>query len=185
MTSEPTTSSALIVVDLQQSTLPNARAAVSADWLANVMTLIEAFRERELPVVIATSLGTPPGRTSYADSGRDWPAGATALASEITPADSDIRIERRGLSVFVGTDLATILRAADVAEVVIVGIATSFGVESSARAGYDLGFDVVVVSDAIADLRRASMDHSLAHVLPVVGRVRTTADVLGTLVAPL
>lgn len=185
MTIERTTSSALIVVDVQQGTLPNARAAVSADWLANIVTLIEAFRSRELPVVLATSVGTPRGRTSYADSGRDWPEGATDLAQEITSVSTDIRIERRGLSVFAGTELLAVLRAADVAEVVIVGIAASFGVESSARAGYDLGFDVVVVSDAIADLQQASMDHSLADVMPVVGRVRTTAEVLGTLFAPL
>ena len=181
MSTELTASPALVVVDLQQSTMANARAWASERWLANSVALVEAFRSRGLPVVIATSLGTPPGRTAYADSGRDWPEGADALVAEIAPAEHDILIRRRALSVFAGTGLDATLRAAGATEVVIVGIAASFGVESSARAAYDLGFDVVVVSDAVADLQQALLERSLAGILPVVSRVTTTADVIEAL----
>lgn len=168
---------ALVVVDLQASTAQNARAHSADDWLANAATLVGVFRAKNLPVVMATSLGTPPGRTAYGAGAREWPDGATMIVPEISPAPDDIRIERRSLSVFAGTDLAETLRDSGVTEVVFVGIATSFGVESSARAAYDLGFDVVVVSDAIADLQQESHERSLVSVLPVVSRVLTTVDV--------
>ncbi len=53
--------------------------------------------------------------------------------------------------------------------------------ESTARQAYDLGYDVVTVSDAITDRTLASHQHSVANVLPVVGRVTTTAELLAQL----
>lgn len=169
---------ALVVVDLQQGTLPNARAYSSADWLRHAASLITAFRSCDLPVVIATSIGTPPGRTTHAAGGRDWPAEASVLLPEVGTGDGDILVVRRGLSVFAGTDLEDRLRRRGVTDVVIVGIATSYGVESTARAAYDLGFSVTVVADAVADLQQASHEHALATILPVIGTVATTSEIL-------
>ena len=115
---------------------------------------MEAFHTRELPVVIATSAGTPAGRTTYAPGGRDWPEEATALAPGLPVSQTDIAVSRHGLSVFADPSLEQQLRERGVTHVVIVGLVTSFGVESSARAAYDLGFTVTVVSDAVSDLRR-------------------------------
>lgn len=128
--------------------------------------------------MIATALGTPPGRTSYAPGGRDFPAAATDLVPAITTIEADIVVSRRGLSVFAGTALADRLSHDGVTDLVIVGIATSFGVESTARAAYDLGFSVVVVEDAIADLQTASHERAITTVFPVIGRVATANEIL-------
>lgn len=174
---ESTDRPALIVVDLQRVTIGNARASSEPDWLARATAVADAFRARGLPVVSATSVGTPQGRTTYAASGRDWPGDALPLVPEAAQGTHDIAVARRGLSVFAGTDLADRLRSEGVTTVVLVGIATSFGVESSARQAYDLGFSVVVVSDATADLTADAHAHALTSVFPVIGQVGTAQQV--------
>ena len=174
---------ALIVVDLQALTLGNARVVSAEDVVARAARLMEAFHTRKLPVVIATSTGTPAGRTTYAPGGRDWPEEATALAPGLPVSQTDIAVSRHGLSVFADPSLEQQLRERGVTHVVIVGLVTSFGVESSARAAYDLGFTVTVVSDAVSDLRAEPHENALRNVLPVVGTVVTTDQVIDALSA--
>lgn len=177
MTARP----ALIVVDLQVGTLANARAVNAEDWLARAVALVDSFRDRGLPVVVATATGTPNGRTAYAEGAREWPAEVSALVPELVALPSDVRVARRTLSVFSGTGLADRLRADGVTDVVVVGIAASYGVESTARDAYDLGFHVAVVSDAIADLQASSLEHAMSTVFPVIGRVLTSIEVVAEL----
>lgn len=66
---------------------------------------------------------------------------------------------------------------------VICGIATGAGVESTARSAYDEGFGVVVVSDASVDPNPDRHALSLEHALPALGLVGTTAEVLAALAA--
>ncbi|KQO97472.1 cysteine hydrolase family protein [Leifsonia sp. Leaf264] len=172
---------ALLVVDLQTLTLANARVVPAADLLQRTNELAEAFRARGLPVVIGTSTGTPAGRNAYGAGGRQWPAEALAAPPELSLADDDVRVSRSALSLFAGTDLETMLRANHVTQVVLVGLATSFGVESTARAAYDLGFNVVVVVDAVSDMRAETHENALANVFPVIGAVATTGEVLEAL----
>jgi nicotinamidase-related amidase len=172
---------ALLVIDLQQGTMANARAFSSADWLERAASVIDAFHERALPVVMASAIGTPRGRTQYAPGGRDFPAEAAVLLPEITTADDDIFTSRHGLSVFSDVGLTSRLSGEGVTNLVIIGIATSFGVESTARAAYDLGFSVVVVSDAIADVQQSSHEHALTTVFPAIGIVRTAGEVIADL----
>jgi hypothetical protein len=102
----------------------------------------------------------------------------------------DLEVTRGGWSAFAGTGLAEQLRARDVRQVVLVGVATTFGVESTARDAYDAGFSVLVVSDAVTD--RSAADHDLAlieaesddELLDLMHRVdskESLADFLGAL----
>ncbi len=88
---------------------------------------------------------------------------------------------RAGWSAFAGTPLIQDLMARQITDVVIVGLATTFGVESTARAAADLGFSVVVVSDAVSDPDPAGHERSLTRVIPALGRVRTTTEVVAAL----
>ena len=90
-------------------------------------------------------------------------------------------VTKRTWSAFAGTRLDELLRARDVTQLVIVGVATSFGVESTARDAYDAGFNLTFAVDAITDLRAESHDHSLARVFPVLAETGSTADVLAAL----
>ena len=70
-----------------------------------------------------------------------------------------------------------------VTQVVIAGVATSYGVESTAREAYDLGYHVTVAADAITDPTPEGHSHALNRVFPVLGQTGTTAEIIAMLPA--
>jgi len=172
---------ALIVIDLQAGTLSNPTVHPTAEIVAKSVELIEVFRVKELPVVLASVVGSTAGRTTYGGGARDYPAEFSVLAPELDPRPTDIIVTRNTWSAFAGTDLSLALKELGVTQVVLVGVATSFGVESTARAAYDLGYNVVIATDAITDLRAESHEGSVARVFPVLGQVATVAEIVAAL----
>lgn len=179
-TLDPTT--ALIVVDLQAGTLRNPMAHPVEGVVANAAALATAFRAKALPVVLATIDGTSGGRSDYATGGDvAWPADLATLAPELNQQPTDLTVTRRTWSVFAGTGLGATLAELGVTQVVIVGLATSFGVESYARAAFDLGFSVTLPVNAMTDPRAEAHDNSVARIFPIIGTTGTAADVLALL----
>jgi len=172
---------ALLVIDLQAGTVRNPTVHPIEGVVANAASVLAAFRARALPVVIATVDGTAAGRSEYGGKASVWPEEMTTLVPEIAPADGDTVVTRRAWSVFAGTGLAETLAADGVTQVVIVGLATSFGVESSARDAYDAGLNVAVVVDAISDMRAEAHENSVTRIFPILGETGTTAEVVGLL----
>jgi nicotinamidase-related amidase len=172
---------ALIVVDVQAGTLPNARAVAADDLVPRVAALVDAFHASSRPVVFVASTGTPAGRTEYGDGARIWPDGFAELDARLDRRDGDPLVERAGWSAFAGSDLATLLADRDAHEVVLVGIATTYGVESTARDAYDRDLDVIVVADAVSDPDPAGHERTLTRVVPALGRVATSDELLAAL----
>lgn len=168
---------ALLVVDLQAVTLGNARTTTPDELLARVSTLLARFRDDGLPVVHIVSTGTPPGRTSYSVGARTWTDEQAEIAEPVRPVGGEPVLRRAAWSGFAATDLDVRLRGLGVESVVIAGLATPFGIESTARDAYDLGYSVAVVSDAVAGPDVAGHDWTLQRVVPALGRVLTTAEV--------
>lgn len=178
MTPDPAV--ALIVVDLQTATVRNPLIHPVEGVVDNAARLARAFRARSLPVVLARArLDHPPaGRTSVGNGRPPVPVELLELVPALDVQPQDLVVEHRGWSAFTQTGLTRRLRDLGVTQVVVVGLATSFGVESTARTAYDCGFHVVVVSDATSDLSSAGYEHTLRAVVPVLGEVATTAEVL-------
>jgi nicotinamidase-related amidase len=171
---------ALIVIDLQKG-LAGALAAFPGLVERN-RALVDAFRVQGLPVVLVTADGTAPGRTEQAGRGlTDLPADFAEVIAELAPQAGDIRITKQSWGAFARTDLEHRLRALGVTQVVITGVATGAGVESTARQAYEAGFHVTLALDAIADPRRDAHDFVIAHVFPRLGETGSTADVLALL----
>lgn len=175
------TTTALVVVDVQAGTLANARAVSADDVVSHVGSLVEAFRGSGRPVAFVVTTGTAPGVTEYGPGGRVWPEGFADLAPGIENRGDEPVHPRAGWSAFAGTSLLQDLTARQITDVVIAGLATTFGVESTARAAADLGFSVVVVSDAVSDPDPAGHERSLTRVIPALGRVRTATEVVAAL----
>jgi nicotinamidase-related amidase len=70
------------------------------------------------------------------------------------------------------------LRSKGVTQVFVAGIATSFGVESTARSAYDLGYHVVLVSDAMTDMDIVAHNHAIEKVFPRLGQVDTAHNII-------
>ena len=74
---------------------------------------------------------------------------------------------------FLGTDLDDYLRRRGVTQIVLTGVATSIGVESTARSAYDLGYNVTLVVDAMTDRDADAHRHSVEKIFPRLGETAT------------
>jgi nicotinamidase-related amidase len=79
---------------------------------------------------------------------------------------------------FHDTGLDTLLRDLGVTQVVLAGVSTSAGVESTARSAYDHGYHVVLATDAMADHDPDSHRHSLERIFPKLGETATSAEII-------
>jgi nicotinamidase-related amidase len=170
---------ALLVVDLQKGIVGLPLAHPVDDVIGRSTALIEAFRKRGLPIVLINVAGSPPGRTDRGSSaGRVFPEGWTDLIDELGQEAGDVLVTKHARSAFSGTGLTETLRAVGVTQVVVVGIATSSGVESTARSAHEDGFHVSLPVDAMTDQALSSHDHSVAHVFPRIAETGMTEDLL-------
>ena len=173
--------SALIVIDLQAGTLGGPTAHPADEITARAAELLAAFRRRGLPVVLANVDGTPAGRTEHGDGAREFPAAFSALVPGLDQQSTDLTVTRATWSAFAGTELQALLTERGITQVVLAGIATSFGVESTARDAYDLGYSVAIAVDAITDRSADAHATSVAGVLPALGQLGSTAEIVALL----
>ena len=173
---------ALVVIDLQQGIARGVPDRVAG----NAAALATAFRERDLPVVWVTVVAAAPGRTDAPSrlDVRALPPDWAELLDELRAEQSDHRIVKRRRSAFHGTGLDILLRDLGATQVVLAGVSTSAGVESTARSAFDHGYHVVLVADAMSDGDPQMHAHSVEHVFPRLGQVTTTAELLEHLTTP-
>jgi nicotinamidase-related amidase len=95
--------------------------------------------------------------------------------------ERDIKITKRQWSAFYGTELDLQLRRRGIETIVLGGISTNIGVESTARAAHEHGYSLVLVEDAMSCGAPEHHDASLNFVFPRLGLVRQSGDVLEAL----
>ncbi|WP_099907428.1 isochorismatase family protein [Streptomyces sp. TLI_171] len=179
---------ALVVIDLQQGILAAPCSPYPArEVLDRTVSLAEAFRAAELPVVLvrvsfAPDFGDlPPGRTEQPrGGGAARPEGWDQLSEELR-RPSDLLVTKHNWGAFHGTDLDVQLRRRGVTQIVLAGIATSIGVESTARAAHEHGYHVTLAVDAMSDLDAQAHANSVQRIFPRLGETGTTAEVLDLL----
>jgi nicotinamidase-related amidase len=181
---------ALVVIDLQKGIAVDPRAHPVAPVVANAVALLDAFRARELPVVLVNVTGGTGVRTDQSAAraaagagGRSFPDDFAELIPELDAREGDILVTKQTVGAFTGTDLEQRLRERGVTQLVVIGIATSAGVESTVRAAADLGFHVSVATDACTDTSIAGHEASVSAGLPRFAETGTTEEVLALLPA--
>jgi len=163
---------ALVIIDLQKGIVSGPVAHVVPPAAA----LARSFREHQLPVVLVNVTGRAPGRTDAAGHSGTFPAGWADIIDELGQQPGDHLITKRRRSAFHDTGLDTLLRDLGVTQIVLAGVSTSSGVESTARSGHDHGYHVVLVTDAMAD--PDCHRHSLDRVFPKLGETTTSAEII-------
>lgn len=172
---------ALIVVDLQDGLRNMLAIHPMTAVIGNTCQLIEAFRKRELPVVLVTVTGAAPGRTEEPKRHRELPPDFSKPIHELHQQPDDILITKRSWGAFANTDLDAQLRAKGVTQVVLAGVATGTGVEATARQAYEAGFNVTLATDSMTDVRAEAHEYSLKHVFPRLGETGSTQEILSLL----
>jgi nicotinamidase-related amidase len=170
---------ALIVIDLQRGVVGLTCAHPMGTVVSNSATLAEAFRADGLPVVLVNVTGAPAGRTERsAAGGAPRPEGWDILIPELNQQPTDHLVTKRTRGAFTGTDLEQYLKGEGVTHVVITGVATGSGVESTARHAHELGFNVTLAIDAMTDMSAEVHDNSVQRIFPGIGETGTTAEIL-------
>jgi nicotinamidase-related amidase len=169
---------ALVVIDLQKGIVSMPTAQPAAEIVARAAQLAKAFRAKGLPVVLVNVAGASPGRTEGPPRKFDFPPDWTDLAPELDQQASDILITKHRWGAFIGTGMDETLRGLGVTQIVLVGVASSVGVESTARSAYDAGYNVALVTDAMTDRDADAHRYSVEKIFPRLGETDTTENVL-------
>ena len=173
---------ALIIVDLQKGIVGLPLVHPIAEILERNRALADAFRARGLPVVLVNVTGGAPGRTERPRFDMDaLPADFADIVPDLARQPDDIVVTKRTWGAFASTDLGEQLERLGVTQVVVTGVATGTGVESTARQAYEQGFNVTLAIDAMTDRSREAHDYSVRHVFPRLGETGSTSDVIALL----
>jgi nicotinamidase-related amidase len=156
----------LIILDLQRGIVGLPLIHSVGDIIARARSLADAFRERGLPVVLVNVAGGAPGRTEQPRQAGSRPDGWTDLIPELGQQPADIVVTKRTWGAFTSTDLEMQLRLRGITQVVIAGVATGTGVESTARQAYEQGFNVTLAIDAMTDMRPEAHDYGAIPCAP-------------------
>ncbi|MFF3980543.1 hydrolase [Streptomyces sp. NPDC001828] len=176
---------ALVVIDLQRGIVAApTEPHPSADVVARSAELADAFRSHGLPVVLVRvsfapdGADAPQGRTEAAGRGAQQPPqGWDVIVDELAGHPEDITVTKRNWGAFHGTDLDVQLRRRGITQIVLTGVATSIGVESTARAAHEHGYHVTLATDAMTDLNAEAHRNSIERIFPRLGESGTTAEI--------
>ena len=185
-------STALVVIDLQKGIAAMDRkfAPYSADTvIQNAARMAEAFRKNNMPVFLVHVVSSEAERLNMIVDDNPWaqsrpqqmPADWSDFAAELGRADSDIVITKKQWGAFYGTDLELQLRRRGIRTIVLCGIATNYGVESTARFAYEYGFNQIFAEDAMTSMSAEVHNLAISAVFRRMGRVRKTQDILENL----
>ena len=182
---------ALVVIDLQRGTVGMPTAPhPAADVVARAAAVAGALRALGGLVVLVHVTPSADGK----DALRPWtdtppreagprPPDWAEIVPELGPEPGDLVITKRQWGAFYGTELDLQLRRRGIDTMLLAGISTNVGVESTARDAYERGYEQVFLEDAMAARNPDEHAHTIRTVFARIGRVRSTAEVLAALEA--
>jgi nicotinamidase-related amidase len=175
---------ALVVIDLQRGVAKLPTIHPFADVLAHALRLAEAFRAAKLPVVLVNVRFSADGgdalRSRVETPPRMLPTEPELfeLVPELEPKPGDVVVTKRHWSAFYGTDLDLQLRRRGMTGIVLAGISTSIGVDTTARDAHARAYNVTFASDAMTDADAQAHEFSLKKIFPRLGEIDSTDAIL-------
>lgn len=154
----------------------------AAEVVQTAVRLATAAHERGVLVVLVHTSFAPGGADAI-NTDVDQPSGVPttpgydAIVPELLRL-ADVVITKRQFGAFYGTDLELQLRRRGRHNIVLGGIATNFGVESTARDAYERNYQLILVEDAMSALTAADHAFALSRIFPRLGRITDTDAVL-------
>ena len=177
---------ALVIIDLQKGvTSMQCSPYPASSVVENAAKLARKCRESGVPIVAVRVTGPPelmlnPSTDSdnSSFSRRERPADWDKYVDDLELSERDILVTKHQWGAFYGTDLDIQLRRRSVDTIILCGIATTYGVESTARFAYEYGYNQIFVEDAMSDLSMEAHERSIKYVLTRIGKIRKTEEVL-------
>lgn len=173
---------ALVLIDLQNGIVHRKLATPFEDVLMQVNKLIDGFHNENLPVFF---LHVDPGGAKAKSTRKDakqqtgeMPPEALELIKELHREPHDAVILKHTWSAFYETSLHDDLQKKGITGIVLGGVSTSIGVEGTARAAAERGYNVTFAKDAMADSIAEAAENSLQYIFPRMGEVGDTDDII-------
>jgi nicotinamidase-related amidase len=182
---------AIVVIDLQKGIAGRPGSPLAtATVIANSALLLTAARSAGAQPVLVHVGGAADGADrlhptsdQQMGAGGPLPPDWTELIPELDRRQGDIVILKRQWGAFYGTDLDLQLRRRGLTTIVLCGIATEIGVESTARDAYERGYELLFAADAMTGTNAESHLNSIVRIFPRMGRVRSTEQIVAALQA--
>lgn len=179
---------ALVIIDLQRGVTGLQMIHPVQNIIDNAVELIRAFRQIPLPIVIVNVGLSPDGKDAIRTRNESkfkpaYQKGWNEIIPEIIVMSEDIYITKRNWNAFYGTELDLQLRRRGVTGLVMCGIATSIGVEGTARAAHERNYQLTFASDAMTDSNATAHENSLKVIFPRMGEIDTTQAIVDKLLA--
>ncbi|WP_412886803.1 isochorismatase family protein [Bacillus sp. 1P06AnD] len=167
---------ALVIIDLQKGIVglsPEGSAIVG-----RAAKLADVFR-REGGFIANVHVDFLDGRdkldpaTDYMANSSTAPADWSDFVPELKVGKGDYVVTKRQWGAFFGTDLDLQLRRRGIDTIVLCGIATNIGVETTAREAFQYGYNQIFITDAMATFSKEEHEATCVYIFPKIGKVRT------------
>ncbi len=172
---------ALVLIDLQNGVLGRKLAPISAEeLLERGKALARRFRGAGAPVVLVNVSPRLDGPARQVDEPTPLPKTLPQDFADLPPSlaePGDILITKSTWGAFFMTDLDSELKNRGVGAIVLGGVATHIGVESTARQAWDLGYELVIARDVTSSTALEPHEGTMRHIFPRIARV-TDSDAL-------
>ena len=178
---------ALVVIDLQKGIVSRKTMPYDPQLVVeNAAKLTDAFRKNSIHVILVRVVATSEDRLNPISDEKwvaptempsDWAEFPEALKAE----EADLIITKKQWGAFYGTELDLQLRRRNIDTIVLCGIATNYGVESTARFAYEYGYQQIFAEDAMSAMSEDAHKASVDFVFKRIGRVRETDEIVRTL----
>ncbi len=179
---------ALVVIDLQKGIVERQTAPYSSDIVVvNAARLADAFRKNAMPVFLVRVTPSPDGKDALhpisdaamamSASQPDW----AEIVPEMGPKPGDFVITKHQWGAFYGTELDLELRRRGITTIVLCGISTNIGVESTARFAYEYGYNQIFAEDASSAMSAEEHAMTMTKLFPRIGLIRKTEEILSAL----
>ena len=179
---------AIVVIDLQKgiAAIPSEPYS-SKIVIENTAKMLKEFRKKDMPVFLVHVTPSPDmkdflrpvSETSFNMSNFDpsW----SEYVPELNIQPTDFLITKYQWGAFYGTELDLQLRRRKIDTIVLCGISTNIGVESTARFAYEYGFNQIFVEDAMTARSKDEHNLSVKYIFPRLGLIRKTDDIINSL----
>lgn len=176
---------ALVLIDLEAAIVGRDLAPYTgAEVVTHARTLADSFRSRGGAVIFVHVLigeTVPPKVDSPTPASGSLPPHATEIVPEAGMQAGDVLIAKRQWGAFYGTNLEQTLDRRGIETIILCGIATNLGVESTARAAFDAGYSLVFAEDAMSSISKEWHEFAVKELFPKMGHVRSTGEIVAAL----
>jgi len=181
--------SALVLIDLQNGITAmgvSTSPYTSEEVIQNASKLVNAFSEKGAFIVLVR-VSTMDGKdmvkpkTDLKATGMKYSEGWDNLVPEISTTKNAHIVTKRQWGAFYGTDLDLQLRRRGIDTIVLGGVSTNIGVDTTAREAYQHGYHQIFVEDAMTALTKEEHDYVCKYIFPRIGKIRTTKEIVSSL----